>query len=129
MKVTTILAIIALALGLSLGASSAQAEECTEVYFKLVSVGDPTCDDGFTVTTGWSIYVTTSPSSVSGGTCSGFTLDNAYANVVFFDGEGDCGELHQFACDIVATDNTLSGYYILNSLGGGCFEVCANCTP
>jgi len=127
MKVSTILAVIALILGLSFGASSAQAEECTEVYFKLHSTSDPLCDDGFTVATLWSIYVTTSPSSVSAGTCSGFTLDNLYANVVFF--EGDCGELHRFDCDIVATDNTLSGYYVLNALGGGCFEVCANCTP
>jgi len=124
-----IAAILALALGFSFGVLPAQAEECTEVYFKLVSAGDPTCDDGFTVASGWSILVTTSPTSVSAGTCSGFTLDNAYANVVFFDGRGFCGVDHAFICDIVATDNTLSGYYLLNSLGGGCFEVCANCTP
>ena len=121
-----IAAILALALGFSFGTSWAQPE-CVEIYLKIVSVADPPCYDGYTVTTNWSIYVTTSPTSVSAGTCSSFTLDNAYANVAFFD--GTCGQNHRFACDIVATGSTLSGYYLLTDLGGGCFRVCGNCTP
>jgi hypothetical protein len=126
MKVITLLAVIfALAQGWNLGVSPVQAE-CTEVYFQLYGPGqDPPC--GFTPDMGWSIRVTTSPSSVSAGTCSAFTLDNLYADVEFWEESCAIGDHH--VCDIVATDDILSGYYEITDVSGSCFTVCGNCTP
>jgi hypothetical protein len=126
LQASLVLLAIVMALGLGHGVAFAQPE-CTNIYLKLVVTGDPACNEGYTVTTGWSIYVTSSPSSTSAGSCSSFTLDNLYAGVVFFN--GGCGEFHRFECNIVATGSILSGYYILTDLGGGCFKVCQTCTP
>jgi hypothetical protein len=119
--------IIAVALGVTQGVCWGQPE-CVNVYLKTDDpVSDPPCDDGFSPGSGWSIHVTSSPSSISAGSCSSFTLDNLYTDVDFF--EQTCGVAYKFTCDIVASGSTLSGYYELTDLGGGCLRVCATCTP
>lgn len=117
--------VIALAQGVSYRVCSAQPE-CTEVYFIIDDPGqDPPC--GITPTTNWSIHVTTSPTSTSAGTCSGFTLDNRYANVTFY--SSTCGSGQTTTCNIIATASILSGYYQILTVNGSCFRVCQTCTP
>lgn len=128
MKVITLLAVIfALAQGWSLGVSPVQAE-CVVVYFSLYDpVYDPPCD-GINPASIVSIRVTTSPTPISAGSCSSFALDNLYANVELYDQDG-CGNGKPVVCSIVASSSSLSGYYPVTVIGGGCFSVCETCTP
>ena len=108
--------------GLSFGLCSA---ECEEVHFQLYDLEhDPAC--GIDLGAVAAIRVTTSPSSISAGTCSSFALDNYYANVEFF--AVACGSMSLGTCAIVATDGSLSGYYPVTAISGLCLTVCANCT-
>ena len=119
---------VAIVQGLSLDARSVQAE-CHDVYLSLYDpVQDPPCGSGANLSTSWTIFVNSSPSSISAGSCSSFTLDNLYTGVVFYSGPG-CGVEEEFTCDIVATDSNLSGYYQLTVVNGACITICATCTP
>jgi hypothetical protein len=130
MRIQVVLGLItiAVALGMSNGVCSAQPE-CDNVYFQLYDpLHDPPCE-GVNMQVGSTIYVNSSPTSVSLGSCSGFTLDNLYTDVLLYEDHTGCAAGSSVTCDIVAT-GTLSGYYrITNSPGGGCFVVCATCTP
>ncbi len=128
MKASVLFVMLVTMVGLSYGVCAAQPD-CTNVYLKIYDpVSDPPCGDQSGVTTGWFIHVTSSPSSVNGGTCSTFSLNQLYADVDFFNTLG-CGTQHVFTCDIAASSSILSGYYELDDLGDGCFRVCETCTP
>ena len=120
---------LVVAIAMTHGVSSAQPE-CTEVYLRVYDpVGDPPCGSLSQPQSDWSIRVTSSPTSVSGGTCSTFSLNQLYSDVDFYSNTSACGDTYEFTCDIIASASILSGYYYLADLGGGCFRVCETCTP
>jgi hypothetical protein len=126
-QIVLVLIAIAVALGISHGVCWAQPE-CVNVYFQLYDpLNDPPCDDP-NMRVGSTIYVTSSPTSVSLGSCSGNTLVKLYTDVELYEDNTGCAEGGSVICDIVAS-GTLSGYYQINHESGGCFVVCDTCTP
>ncbi len=128
MKASVLFVMLVAMVGLSYGVCTAQPE-CANVYLRIYDpVSDPPCGDNASITTSWSIRVTSCPTSISAGSCSSFALDNLYTDVEFYAGTG-CGVNYQFTCDIVATGSDLSGYYPVTAESGGCITVCETCAP
>lgn len=97
--------------------------ECVEVWFILEGASDPPCGIE-PVPNLWAIEVTSSPTSVSAGSCDNQTLDNRHTDVKFF--PGGCDGTTYSTCTILAT-STLSGRYEIIGQVGTCLKVCELC--
>lgn len=94
--------------------------ECVEIWFQLDQQVDPPCVEP---SPGWSILVTSSPTSAS-GTCSGQSISNTYTGVQFF--TSCTSSTVERTCTIFAT-GSLSGKYEILEVSGICFKVCQLC--
>lgn len=106
--------------------SSNADPECITVWCKADPSQDPPCEAN--VQQGRAVYFPSSPTSASAGSCSGYTMDNAYANVQFF--YGGCDDtVADHTCDVVfASASDLAGHkFEILEVDGSCFKICAYC--
>jgi hypothetical protein len=107
-------------------ANSGADPECTIVWCKADPSLDPGCD--VSVEQGWAVYFPSSPTSATAGSCSTYTMDNAYADVQFF--EGGCDDtVADGTCDAVfASSSSLAGHkFEILYVDDRCFKICAYC--